>query len=418
MRGNQSVCYWRVFQLGSIPARAGEPLLRPLPALPGRVYPRTCGGTGNWRMAVGDQPGLSPHVRGNRRAVGRGCHPQGSIPARAGEPLAAAVAAGLDWVYPRTCGGTGVVGQHDANRGGLSPHVRGNLDGQSTDRRRSGSIPARAGEPQNECWTYGRQGVYPRTCGGTCPCESPMARARGLSPHVRGNHFRCAAREEPPGSIPARAGEPISRTRWRTRWGVYPRTCGGTSSMPAAPRAPWGLSPHVRGNPCRLHDGLGLGGSIPARAGEPHPAPGAPRYTRVYPRTCGGTGYGAIKRAFALGLSPHVRGNRYPQGVRRRRPGSIPARAGEPQRPSANGNGAGVYPRTCGGTASPPCASGWPGGLSPHVRGNPWPRTRPTTPSGSIPARAGEPIAASPAPAWITVYPRTCGGTIVSDRDG
>ena len=75
--------------LGAIPALAGEPSFR-VSQLPfRRVYPRACGGTicGAEPMTV--TSGLSPRVRGNRQPyrllIGR----LGSIPARAGEPVRA-----------------------------------------------------------------------------------------------------------------------------------------------------------------------------------------------------------------------------------------------------------------------------------------------------------------------------------------
>ena len=52
-------------QLGSIPARAGEPREAQRWALNFRVYPRACGGT-SINHAIGyEKDGLSPRVRGN-----------------------------------------------------------------------------------------------------------------------------------------------------------------------------------------------------------------------------------------------------------------------------------------------------------------------------------------------------------------
>ena len=90
----------------SIPARAGEPpgprAYRNCP----EVYPRACGGTASTKASRLLPNGLSPRVRGNlddTKPVGKLA---GSIPARAGEPILALMRAAPDSVYPRACGGT------------------------------------------------------------------------------------------------------------------------------------------------------------------------------------------------------------------------------------------------------------------------------------------------------------------------
>ena len=91
---------------------------------------------------------------------------------------------------------------------GLSPRVRGNLFISLRQSERTGSIPARAGEPSlmHEISVF--KEVYPRACGGTVAAERILAESSGLSPRVRGN--REAGSRAPPfcGSIPACAGEP------------------------------------------------------------------------------------------------------------------------------------------------------------------------------------------------------------------
>ena len=233
----------------------------------------------------------------------------------------------------------------------------------------------------------------------------------GLSPHVRGNPLQYPSLDGVDGSIPARAGEPADSPEHLRTTRVYPRTCGGTISGAVSRRSTPGLSPHVRGNRPRFDGGVEVRGSIPARAGEPRCPGSGPKSHRVYPRTCGGTstlnaGTGRIR-----GLSPHVRGNLMKGELARLGRGSIPARAGEPCSAVAPVSRWRVYPRTCGGTSSCGISSSRCGGLSPHVRGNH--RGFPLDPwvSGSIPARAGEPEAHGDLPLLSRVYPRTCGGT-------
>ena len=56
------------------------------------------------RIAL-DKKGLSPPVRGSRVPSFAGRQARGSIPARAGEPLIVPEPCRLDMVYPRPCGG-------------------------------------------------------------------------------------------------------------------------------------------------------------------------------------------------------------------------------------------------------------------------------------------------------------------------
>ena len=72
--------------LGSIPACAGEPPTEAVRTVPGKVYPRVCGGTPGARARGWASTGLSPRVRGNRADDPPERGVSGSIPACAGEP--------------------------------------------------------------------------------------------------------------------------------------------------------------------------------------------------------------------------------------------------------------------------------------------------------------------------------------------
>ena len=111
-----------------------------------------------------------------------------------------------------------------------------------------------------------------------------------------------------------------------------------------------GLSPRVRGNRADGNIATVDTGSIPACAGEPR-IPGLPAAKqKVYPRVCGGTDFTFFDGQSYQGLSPRVRGNRSRPRLCRRRPGSIPACAGEPCSAPCSNTGPRVYPRVCGGT--------------------------------------------------------------------
>ena len=228
-------------------------------------------------------------------------------------------------------------------------------------------------------------------CGGTMSRAAIQIVARGLSPRVRGNRCWPSGRDQSAGSIPACAGEPLAKSFSTKRSEVYPRVCGGTMMSGRKPAARTGLSPRVRGNPSHRDLAWRCGGSIPACAGEPAQAtpPSAP--PRVYPRVCGGTTSMRLRRLRSAGLSPRVRGNRTQEEDELVRAGSIPACAGEPSRPTSRYSRAKVYPRVCGGTLDLVLIREGDHGLSPRVRGNRTHVAGDPVPVRSIPACAGEP---------------------------
>ena len=269
-----------------------------------------CGGTLCHPCFQSSVLGLSPRVRGNQR-----------------ECLSNAQSIG---VYPRVCGGTNRVVAAQSFKTGLSPRVRGNLSISPTDHIRLGSIPACAGEPSIGGGIAVAGTVYPRVCGGTNDKPNRFAYARGLSPRVRGNlhsDVRPAGRDR---SIPACAGEP-DRSSGSTLYSkVYPRVCGGTVLSNVPRPGNLGLSPRVRGNRRRPLRYSRDRRSIPACAGEPVVGDADDRIVKVYPRVCGGTRSPASRCRRRIGLSPRVRGNHHQHRAAGRRPGSIPACAGEP----------------------------------------------------------------------------------------
>ena len=196
-----------------------------------------CGGTAPPVSTWMRPKGLSPRVRGNLRAGYDVTGVDRSIPACAGEPLIGFNAVMQSEVYPRVCGGTPRSGTAPMPTRGLSPRVRGNppVSGESGHAIRS--IPACAGEPAAEGTPAGRPQVYPRVCGGTPHWTPSATSSSGLSPRVRGNRANPTPVDDPPGSIPACAGEPRCQTPAPHPATVYPRVCGGT------PR-------HFDSNPC------------------------------------------------------------------------------------------------------------------------------------------------------------------------
>ena len=175
---------------GSIPACAGEPRHARRARAGGRVYPRVCGGTSCCGWVIVPPRGLSPRVRGNQELRRGAPVGPGSIPACAGEPGCRSLPACQRRVYPRVCGGTWPCAPQGWAYPGLSPRVRGNHRSPSLRNTRWRSIPACAGEPA-ACWIGPNQPwVYPRVCGGTRAAVAAAVDAEGLSPRVRGNRRR------------------------------------------------------------------------------------------------------------------------------------------------------------------------------------------------------------------------------------
>ena len=170
------------------------------------------------------------------------------IPARAGEPSASSASCRCDWAYPRAGGGTAVNRCRAIHSRGLSPRGRGNRKPRDVRGGVGGPIPARAGEPLTRSIGRWVTRAYPRAGGGTIGRMGLPVEITGLSPRGRGNRGDTAGGVGPAGPIPARAGEPGCRSGRCALAGAYPRAGGGTSSTSSAPRQYMGLSPRRRGN--------------------------------------------------------------------------------------------------------------------------------------------------------------------------
>ena len=254
---------------GSIPAQAGEPPRSSRRGRPGRVYPRAGGGTAIDTPSAVTESGLSPRRRGNRGHRAERPVPRGSIPAQAGEPWRARTGRGSTWVYPRAGGGTSQPRSRGCATAGLSPRRRGNQVAVRVRARERGSIPAQAGEPRPPRPRRPTAGVYPRAGGGTYSAAGHCFSDGGLSPRRRGNRLRAPRPRPVVGSIPAQAGEPDAVSDPGVPRRVYPRAGGGTAVSSNHSVTTHGLSPRRRGNRQHRPASSGAQGSIPAQAGEP-----------------------------------------------------------------------------------------------------------------------------------------------------
>ena len=147
MRGNHRAKVRAAFRRWSIPAYAGEPPGGASRCDCAEVYPRVCGGTATGRCNPAQCWGLSPRMRGNPTAYPSCQAGRRSIPAYAGEPVLRQLDRVLVRVYPRVCGGTSRHCHPAISDCGLSPRMRGNPALADADFAGRGSIPAYAGEP-------------------------------------------------------------------------------------------------------------------------------------------------------------------------------------------------------------------------------------------------------------------------------
>ncbi len=118
-----------------------------------------------------------------------------------------------------------------------------------------------------------------------------MMLLKGLSPLARGNLLDGGNKAFRQGPIPARAGEPATGNQPPGLRKAYPRSRGGTITLPGAARCLYGLSPLARGNLDQLVECIVSAGPIPARAGEPRLMCRPNRPSGAYPRSRGGTSY-------------------------------------------------------------------------------------------------------------------------------
>lgn len=169
----------------------------------------------------------------------------------------------------------------------------------------------------------------------------------------------------------------------------YPRPRGEYGIISPASGAHWGLPPPTRG----IQDGVaglrGVCGTTPAHAGNP-----CHRHLSECP---------------SQGLPPPTRGTR-PCDRRctcRKRP--TPAHAGNPPQPSAPKQALAAYPRPRGESHLLKPASYTQTGLPPPTRGTPAITSLLTRPSGTIPARAGNPSAVFAGVSRYPDYPRPRG---------
>ena len=293
---------------------------------------------------------------------------------------------------------------------GLSPRGRGKLRPFLQPRYRLWSIPAWAGETTAPTAHPGQPAVYPRVGGGNYISKAVACTADGLSPRGRGKPNPADVGGGLGGSIPAWAGETLGCPDGIGLRQVYPRVGGGNLQGQMALAFPFGLSPRGRGKPSWHSNSSSSSGSIPAWAGETKSSRPTWILFRVYPRVGGGNFFRIVNTFFNHGLSPRGRGKPPSAAVPLPAAWSIPAWAGETGVDRLAECHFPVYPRVGGGNAAIAILRPLGVGLSPRGRGKPA-ADRPVRHfRRSIPAWAGETEDDPIDLLSQEVYPRVGGG--------
>ena len=191
---------------GIIPACAGNTQSSQSWSSPTWDHPRMCGEhficSSIWRSA----PGSSPHVRGTPRSLGTIVGLSGIIPACAGNTPFFIGLMRQPWDHPRMCGEHWRSLSVYELVMGSSPHVRGTPKGDNHGFHPEGIIPACAGNTANKLADRWGLRDHPRMCGEHAKATIIRGDSKGSSPHVRGTPAVPDEQGETRGIIPACAG--------------------------------------------------------------------------------------------------------------------------------------------------------------------------------------------------------------------
>ena len=320
---------------------------------------------------------------------------EGIIPAYAGNTDASSRSMATSRDHPRVCG------EHQSGwccmfcHMGSSPRMRGTRIPGVLRSRRSGIIPAYAGNTHTNNRRTCDAWDHPRVCGEHLYPLSIHALTMGSSPRMRGTPIKDGRQIDGAGIIPAYAGNTCWCRRLGCRIRDHPRVCGEHSDGGRGAHNSTGSSPRMRGtlisavNP-RLDHVI-----IPAYAGNTGYHPARHRQTRDHPRVCGEHLRARPEGCAGWGSSPRMRGTQSVHTSRMSVHGIIPAYAGNTsffQRSSSNYRD---HPRVCGEHFPIVACCGMAWGSSPRMRGTPRPLPSPMFGTGIIPAYAGNTLQSS-----------------------
>ena len=230
--------------------------------------------------------------------------------------------------HPRSRGEHLIIGTGETHVSGSSPLARGTLRHVEECGRRTGLIPARAGNTRRCSPRRGAEQAHPRSRGEHRHRPVLIGRRKGSSPLARGTQGFASARERLRGLIPARAGNTMRLPTMSQNLWAHPRSRGEhPPGMPAAETA-GGSSPLARGTPPKCRPSPKSSGLIPARAGNTELLNFSAHGVGAHPRSRGEHRVQGGVEPRQLGSSPLARGTPVGCWHRRNPLGLIPARAG------------------------------------------------------------------------------------------
>ena len=356
---------------------------------PPRLIPAGAGNIRERDIVGTNIPGSSPQVRGTSNPSGSDRSGIGLIPAGAGNMSSIRRRRRIRWAHPRRCGEHFVVVCVDGTISGSSPQVRGTCCVGSSSTSCIRAHPRRCGEHER------------RDC-----CDMLE---RGSSPQVRGTSPALCGRYCTHGLIPAGAGNITSGSCSTPSSSAHPRRCGEHSEAAIIAVISSGSSPQVRGTSSRRRSWAGLVGLIPAGAGNIRTTCRRWPSTWAHPRRCGEHPQRDRPSDALRGSSPQVRGTLSEPEFGQVHLGLIPAGAGNIAgvlRPEIS---RGAHPRRCGEHRGRGGVVGVSMGSSPQVRGTSQCCRCEATPTGLIPACAGNMRSGDAGVGGDQAHPRRCG---------
>ena len=267
MRGTQGLQRQDLSRHGIIPAYAGNTLRWRHGSCRCRDHPRVCGEHLTSCVMVVSSMGSSPRMRGTLVVAELLGHESGIIPAYAGNTWNRQRQASPCWDHPRVCGEHAVLNSDALPFTGSSPRMRGTLLHHALALASGGIIPAYAGNTCETCEGSSDGGDHPRVCGEHAMVSATALAVRGSSPRMRGTQSRCRPCMRRTGIIPAYAGNTTSRAAPCPDAWDHPRVCGEHTGVGAANVTAKGSSPRMRGTPVLRGIRTQGGRIIPAYAG-------------------------------------------------------------------------------------------------------------------------------------------------------
>ena len=191
-----------------------------------------------------------------------------------------------------------------------------------------GIIPAYAGNTCETCEGSSDGGDHPRVCGEHAMVSATALAVRGSSPRMRGTQSRCRPCMRRTGIIPAYAGNTRGGSNATADIRDHPRVCGEHTSRNSSRRRMTGSSPRMRGTRHRRSVRSLRAGIIPAYAGNTASCRVWSAASRDHPRVCGEHHGRVVKTSPTQGSSPRMRGTQLHGRHPVRMLGIIPAYAG------------------------------------------------------------------------------------------